>query len=76
MKELLETSRKIVTYFGKAKFEVTGSELMGIAIDLQKFSQLIVQQEKIISEEIKIKEEKNGMQKKEPNKKEIINKAE
>lgn len=71
MKELLELSRKLVTYFGKAKFEVTGTELVTIAVDLQKFSQLVVLEENKLSDKVKEKESKNVLQKKETNKEKI-----
>ena len=63
MKELLELSKKIVGHIGKAKFEVSGGELMIIAMDLQKFAQLVSLEEKKLSEEIKVVEKKTALKK-------------
>jgi hypothetical protein len=61
MKELLELCRKMVGHIGKAKFDVSGAELMTIALDLQKFAQLVASEDKKLSETMKVVEKKTSL---------------
>lgn len=73
-KDLLELARKMIKYIGEAKFEKTGSELFVMVTEMQRFSNLIVHEEKlnegikaspvipIIKKERKRKERKDGVQ--------------